>query len=97
MHGNSALATKIIQAFGSTPFKISDDTIRYSVTEYYPSIHTCGSSSSGKKGGFFKFDKENDPERVFSQFFGTNNPYEALEGNAPTSRHAALHLQFTKQ
>lgn len=35
-------------------------------------------NKGGTKGGFFKFDVENGPHEVFRKFFGTNNPYEAL-------------------
>ncbi|GMH42950.1 hypothetical protein BSKO_10872 [Bryopsis sp. KO-2023] len=33
----------------------------------------------GRKGGFYSFDAVEGPQRVFAQFFGTGNPYQALE------------------
>uniref|UniRef100_A0A061RV16 DnaJ homolog subfamily B member 4 n=1 Tax=Tetraselmis sp. GSL018 TaxID=582737 RepID=A0A061RV16_9CHLO len=35
-------------------------------------------NKGGVKGGFFSFDDEKDPDEVFRKFFGTNNPFEAL-------------------
>eukprot|EP00951_Prasinocladus_malaysianus_P001307 scaffold8981_cov40-Prasinocladus_malaysianus.AAC.1 len=35
-------------------------------------------NKGGTKGGFYTFDPEVDPLEVFRKFFGTSNPYEAL-------------------
>jgi DnaJ-class molecular chaperone len=35
-------------------------------------------NKGGKKGGFYQFRAEEGPHEVFCKFFGTNNPYEAL-------------------
>jgi hypothetical protein len=38
--------------------------------------------SPGLKGSLYHFDPELTPEQVFSRFFGTANPYEALDGGS---------------
>ena len=40
-------------------------------------------------GGCYSFDPEQGPKAVFSRFFGTANPYEALNGEQDTSTGAA--------
>lgn len=41
-------------------------------------IRTC-CTHSGLKGGIYRFDPDVTPSQVFSRFFGTGNPYEALD------------------
>ena len=35
---------------------------------------------AGIKGGSYSFSSEKGPDEVFARFFGTLNPYEALQG-----------------
>ena len=35
--------------------------------------------SAGIRGGFYTFDPDTTPVATFTRFFGTNNPYEALD------------------
>ena len=35
---------------------------------------------AGIKGGTYSFDTEKGPDEIFARFFGTLNPYEALQG-----------------
>lgn len=36
--------------------------------------------NAGVKGPLYRFNPETTPKEVFERFFGTKNPYEALEG-----------------
>jgi len=45
-----------------------EDALKYGIPD----------NKGGKKGGFYKFNEEEGPHEVFRKFFGTNNPYEAL-------------------
>lgn len=45
-----------------------------------PSPAMCAYARAGLKGGIYIFDPEVTPQQVFSRFFGTANPYEALDG-----------------
>ena len=44
-----------------------------------PSIH-ARMHAGIKAGALYHFDPELTPQQVFSRFFGTANPYEALDG-----------------
>lgn len=39
-------------------------------------MHAC----ADVKGPLYRFNPETTPKEVFERFFGTRNPYEALEG-----------------
>lgn len=41
-------------------------------------------------GGAYSFDAEQGPKAVFSRFFGTANPYEALNGKSSQFAAAAV-------
>ena len=41
------------------------------------------------KGGDYHFDAELTPIEVFKRFFGTNNPFEALNGRISVLLHSA--------
>lgn len=40
----------------------------------------CTPMHAGVKGPQYRFNPETTPKEVFERFFGTRNPYEALEG-----------------
>ncbi len=42
--------------------------------------YVCAVPPAGVKGGFYHFDPDVTPTAVFARFFGTANPYEALDG-----------------
>jgi hypothetical protein len=44
---------------------------------------TATAAATGVKGGIYRFDPDTTPTQVFARFFGTANPYEALECGWP--------------
>lgn len=56
--------------------------------------------TAGLKGGIYTFDPESTPNQVFARFFGTANPFEALDGACSCSMHittACTHTSSTSE
>ena len=47
-------------------------------------------SPAGIKGGSYSFDLDKGPDEIFARFFGTLNPYEALQGDCGCLQQQAV-------
>ena len=49
---------------------------------------------AGIKGGSYSFDIVKGPDEIFARFFGTLNPYEALQGECGCLQQQAVAIAF---